>query len=71
MKKQKSVTVKDLITDVISKMDPYYGSYVLDLKSCRWTLSYIRQELRRMGYGSTHSAKNSRWLFVYPKKEAK
>lgn len=71
MEKQKKRSVKEWIKECMAKQEPYYGSYVLDLKTCEWTVSYIRQELRRMNYGSSHSAKNSRWLFIYPKKEAK
>lgn len=37
---------------------------VVDL-NCRWSLTYIRQELRRMGYVTKRSF--DRWLIVYKK----
>lgn len=65
------MSAKGWIMESMAKQEPYYGTYVLDLKTCDWTLSYIRQELCRMNFRSSYSAKNSRWLFIYPKKEAK
>lgn len=44
-----------------------WESTAIDLSKSRWSVSYLRQELRRRGYLTKLSGKNSRWLMAYKK----
>lgn len=57
----------DRIEEELKNQDEYYGTMVIDLLRCNCTTGYLRQELRRRGYSTKLSGKNSRWLMLYKK----